>query len=162
MTYITDKKKWYSEQIIAYQMNLYRMAISLLQDEEDAKDALQDALCTGYEKLNSLKDPDKFRPWMMQIVKNASYDILRKKKKAVSIDELESFAEEPKGLSASDSLTLREAIAKLPLTYRSAVMLFYYEDMSIQEISKITGVSSGVVKTRLFRARQLLKNILGE
>ena len=88
MTYITDKKKWYTEQITACQASLYRLAVSLLRDEEDARDALQEALCAGYEKLGALRDPDKFRPWIIRILHNAAYDILRQRKPSVSLSDI--------------------------------------------------------------------------
>ncbi len=160
MTYITDKKKWYTEQITACQASLYRLAVSLLRNEEDARDALQEALCTGYEKLDSLQDAGKFRPWIMRILHNASYDILRARKPAVSLSDIPPD-QEPANTAAFPSDTgLKEALLALPEDYREAVILFYYEDMSIKEISRITGESAGTIKTRLSRARSRLRRVL--
>ncbi len=160
MTYITDKKKWYTEQITACQASLYRLAVSLLRDEEDARDALQEALCTGYEKLNSLRDPDKFHPWIMRILHNAAYDILRQRKPSVSLSDIPSGQEPSSTPSFSVDMALGDVVKTLPEEYRTVVILFYYEEMSVRQISEITGLSAGAVKTRLSRARDRLRQML--
>ena len=160
MTYITDKKKWYTEQITACQASLYRLAVSLLRDEEDARDALQEALCAGYEKLGALKDPDKFRPWIIRILHNAAYDILRQRKPSVSLSDIPPGKEPSDTPSYSADMALGDAVKALPVEYRTVVILFYYEEMSVKQISEITGLSTGAVKTRLSRARGRLKTML--
>lgn len=157
-----DKKQWYTEQILACQSGLYRLAAGILKNEQDACDALQDALCTGYEKLDSLKYPSRFRPWMMKITVNAAYDILRQKKVFVNLDDIEDIPQEKTHVSETDSLSLKEAVASLPRAYRTVVILFYYEDLSVRQISEITGVPSGLVRTRLSRARQMLRRLWNE
>ena len=161
-TFYKDKKKWYTEQILDCQQSLYRLAAGLLHNEEAACDALQEALCTGYEKLDTLREISRFRPWMMKITANAAYDILRKRRAVVSLDEVEEVAEREEAVSRTDSISLKEAVASLSWEYRTVVILFYYEDMSVRQISEITGISEGLVRTRLSRARQMLRKIWKE
>lgn len=161
MTFNIDKKEWYTRQITDCQLSLYRLSLGIVRNEQDAQDALQEALLAGYEKLDTLKDPESFRPWMMRIVNNASYDILRRRKNLISLEETENVTA-PISTSHSDKILLQEAIMTLPANYRNIVTLFYYEDMTVLEISQITGLSVSVVKTRLFRARQLLRKFLEE
>lgn len=161
-TFYKDKKKWYTEQILDCQQSLYRLAAGLLHNEEDACDALQEALCIGYEKLDTLREISRFRPWMMKITANAAYDILRKRRALVSLDEVEEVAEREEAVSRTDSISLKEAVASLSWEYRTVVILFYYEDMSVRQISEITGISEGLVRTRLSRARQMLRKIWKE
>jgi len=162
MTSYTDKKAWYTEQVLDCQLTLYRLAITLLHNEQDAEDALQDTLLSGYEKLDTLKDPEKFRPWIMRILHNTVYDILRARKDAVELGAVDELPGEAPLLPHSDGIGLREAVDALPLHYRAVVILYYYEDMPVRQIGQITGVSENVVKTRLHRARRQLRRLLDE
>lgn len=157
-----DKKKWYTEQVLACQTSLYRLAFGILRNEEDASDALQEALCAGYANLDSLRERSRFRPWMMKITANAAYDILRRRQVVVNIDEVEEIAEPEGSISQTDSMSLKEAVDSLPKEYRIVVLLFYYEDMTVRQISDIVGVSDALVRTRLSRARRLLRKMWKE
>ncbi len=157
-----DIKKWYTEQILNCTQSLYRLAFGLLHNEEDASDALQEALCTGYEKLDTLREASRFRPWMMKITANAAYDILRQRHTLVSLDEVEEMAQREDTVSRTDCISLKEAVDSLPSEYQTVVILFYYEDMTARQISEIIGVSEGLVRTRLSRARQMLRKIWKE
>ncbi|MCI8565754.1 MAG: sigma-70 family RNA polymerase sigma factor [Lachnospiraceae bacterium] len=156
------EKRWYTEQILACQTGLYRLAFGILRNEEDACDALQEALCIGYEKLADLRQRSRFRPWMMKITANAAYDILRKRPNLVDLEEIGELPEPRPGVSQTESMSLKEAVDSLPEEYRIVVLLFYYEDMPVRQISDITGVSNDLVRTRLSRARQMLRKIWKE
>ena len=157
-----DKKKWYTEQVLACQAGLYRLAFGILRNEEDASDALQEALCAGYEKLDLLRERSRFRPWIMKITANAAYDILRRRQTVGNLDEGEEIPEPEQSVSQTDSMSLREAVNSLPEEYRIVVLLFYYEDMTVRQIGDITGVSEALVRTRLSRARHMLRKIWKE
>ena len=119
-------------------------------------------MCTGYEKLDSLRDRSRFRPWMMKITANAAYDILRSRRTVVNLEEIGDIPEREPGVSRADCLSLKEAVESLPDEYRIAVLLFYYEDMPVRQISDITGASDALVRTRLSRARNMLRKIWKE
>ena len=88
------------------------------------------------------------------------YEFLRKRRQVVP---LENFAQLPQeGENWAESLTLWQAIGKLSEELRAVVVLFYYEDLPVREISKILGVSESAVKTRLSRARQRMRKFLLE
>ncbi len=157
-----DEKEWYTEQVLACQSGLYRLAFGILRNEEDACDALQEALCVGYEKLDGLRQRSRFRPWMMKITANAAYDILRKRPNLLNLEEVEELPQPRQGVSRTESMSLKEAVGSLPEEYRIVVLLFYYEDMPVRQISDITGVSDALVRTRLSRARRMLRKIWKE
>ena len=138
--------------------SLYRVTASLLSSQQDAEDAMQEALCTAYEKLYTLKDEEKFRSWLLKIAANSAYDILRRRGRTVPLEDLEPAAAD----HTEDKLGLWMAVQQLPADYRTVVVLFYYEDLDVREISQITAIPEATVKTRLFRARQRLKSLLAE
>lgn len=152
----SETQQWFCDQVRACETGLYRLAMGLLQNRQDAEDAIQEALCSAYEKLDKLRERDKFRPWLMKILTNTAYDILRRRRPTVALEEVEPWAEEP----FEDRLHLWHAVQKLPEDYRAVVILFYYEDMEIRQIGEAMGIGEGTVKTRLFRARQRLKALL--
>ena len=138
--------------------SLYRVTASLLSSQQDAEDAMQEALCTAYEKLYTLKDAEKFRAWLLKIAANSAYDILRRRGRTVPLEDWEPAAAD----HTEDKLSLWMAVQQLPADYRTVVVLFYYEDLDVREISQITAIPEATVKTRLFRARQRLKSLLAE
>ena len=82
-------KEWFSQQVHLCEKSLYRVTVSLLANQTDAEDAMQEALCTAYEKLHTLKEAEKFRPWLLKIATNAAYDILRRRKRTVPLEDTE-------------------------------------------------------------------------
>ena len=138
---------------------MYRLAASIVGNDEDAADAAQEAILTAYQKLPSLRCQDSFRPWLMRILTRECYDILRQRKRQVPIDTL---PETPVFDSGQDNLSLWQAIGTLSQPLRSVVILYYYEGFGAKEIGSILGITEGSVKTRLFRARKHLKLLLEE
>ena len=153
-------KEWFCSRIEEYKLDLYRFALSILKNDEDAKDAVAEAICRAYSRLGSLKDDDKFKPWIMRILANASYDILRKNRNVTSMEEGFEAAAEAENIELR--LSLKTEIMRLESDYRAVVVLFYYDDMSVREISNVLHISQNAVKTRLCRARAMLAQRLGE
>lgn len=150
-------KEQFSAKILAAEQSLYRVAKSLLNNDEDCADAIQNAILKAYSKLYTLKNENYFKTWMTRIVINESYAILREKKKLVSYEEYmtdEAITEE------EPYSQVFEEITRLKDTYRVPFVLHYVEGYSAAEISKMLGISEGTVKTRLYRARNQLKEQL--
>ncbi len=158
MKYKSDKE-WFSEQVVQQQDCMYRYAFSILKNDSDTKDVMQDAIIKAYENLDSLKEPKKFKTWIITILKNCVYDFLRKKKYLVDIDE-KNVAEKGKELFVEEKIDLYDAIQQLPLAYRTTIILYYFENMKIKDISVILDESSATVRKRLSRAREKLREIL--
>ena len=98
----------------------------------------------------------KFKPWIYKIVTNTSLEILKNNKNYVDIEEnIEADKED-----IDSNLTLWNAVQKLNQPYRTTITLFYYEDMSIKEISKITGTNVDAVKKQLSRGREKIKEVI--
>lgn len=147
---------WFCGQVEKNKAALYRLARSILRNDQDAEDAVAEALCKAYAQLDRLRDPERFLPWLLRIVANESYTLLRQRPP--------TFPPEDAGAlpcpAPSESPGLWPLVQALPQALQAPVVLFYYEGFSVQETAHILHVREGTVKTRLHRGRQLLKNWL--
>ncbi len=150
-------KLWFSEQVRPMLDSLYHVAYALVQNDADAQDAVQDGIEQAYISLGTLRERSKFQPWMMRILKNACYRILRQKKRVIPFDDLPEAGEEP-----YDALDLKAAFARLSPESRLAVTLYYYEGYRVAEIAALLNEPEGTVKSRLSRARKALRQELQE
>ena len=150
-------KNWFCDNIKNLENGMYRLSYSILKNEEDAQDAVQEAIYNAYKKLETLKDKRKFKSWIYKIVTNTSFEILRNKKNYIDIEQENIAAEK---IDIDTNLTLWKAVQGLEQPYRTTITLFYYEDMSIKEISKITGSKVDAIKKQLSRGRDKIKELI--
>lgn len=138
---------------------LYRLAKSIVKNEHDIQDAVNETIVKAFENLERLKSRESFKSWIMRILVNECYS-LHNRQKRIKLEEnmnvYNLYYEE------SNSYELMCEIEKLELEFRTVLILFYYEDMSIKSISEVLNVSQGTVKSRLSRAKSKLKTILEE
>lgn len=147
---------------------LYYYSLTLLGDEEQAKDAVQDILLTVLKKLNTLADPKAFLGWLKTITSNYCKTKLSRAKDHVSLDEgTWEFSDEsdqicPEKSAEADEVCayVREAVRSLPQVLRESVMMFYFHQMSIRQIADVLEVNENTVKSRLYSARQSMKKYL--
>lgn len=141
----------FTELMQMYMTDMYRVALAILMNDEDAADAIQDTILVCWEKINTLRQIRYFKTWMTRILINKCYKI---RKSTEKLEELEEH-EEP---SACDeyNLELKEAMALLDEKYRIVMTLFYSEGYHIDEIAKILHIPKSTVQTRLHRAREKL------
>ncbi len=134
-----------------YQKDMYRIALAILMNDEDAADAIQDTILTCWEKLYSLKHAQYFRTWMTRILMNKCYDI---RQKNACLTELAIY-EEP---AAEDryNLEFKEALSVLDEKYRLILLLYYSEGYRIHEIAELLRLPKSTVQTRLQRGREKL------
>lgn len=140
---------------------MYSVAFSILSNESDAADAISESIYRAYKNLDTLNNIYSFKPWLLRIVRNCAVELVRSNKKLLSIDdfEIEESSSENEIVTA---LTLRKAVDQLKQPYKEVVVLFYFEDLSIAQISKITGTSVVTAKQQLSRARKMLREMLME
>ena len=150
-------KNWFCDNIKNLEDGMYRLSYSILKNEEDAKDAVQEAIYNAYKNLEKLKDKRKFKSWIYKIVTNTSFEILRNKKNYIDIEQENIAAEK---IDIDTNLTLWKAVQGLEQPYRTTITLFYYEDMSIKEISEITGSKVDAIKKQLSRGRDKIKEVI--
>jgi len=140
-------------------LSFYKTAKAILRDEDDVEDAIQDALETAYKNIETLKEPKYFKTWMTRILINKCYDILRKKSKFVTV-ESEELENNPDEKDFTSKVEIEFILDKLDKELREIVMLFYYNDFKQEEIAKILDIPKGTVKSRLFRARSEMVNLM--
>lgn len=154
---LIDQKEWFCKNIKSLENGMYRLSYSILKNEADAQDAVQEAIYKSYKNLETLKDKRKFKPWIYKIVTNTSFEILKNTKNYLDIEEENIQAEK---IDIETNITLWNAVQNLKQPYRTVITLFYYEDMSIKEISKITGNNTDAVKKQLSRGREKIKEVI--
>ena len=150
-------KDAFTELMQLYMKDMYRTAIAILMNEEDAADALQDTILTCWEKLYSLKKPEYFKTWMTRILINHCYDIIRSNKVCESIE----FYEEP-SYCDEYNIELKEAYASVDERYRLPMELYYSQGFKIREIAEILSLPQNTIKTRLSRGRRQLEEYYRE
>ena len=135
---------------------LYRVAYTILRNDADCQDAVQDALLKAWAKRSSLKDEKLFCTWLTRILINACHDLIRKRRRTISLPFLpEQAAEFP-----DPSLT--EALERLPEKLRVPLMLFYSENMTYAEIGKVLRIPVTSVQSRIRRGKAQLRKELME
>lgn len=150
-------KNWFCDNIKNLENGMYRLSYSILKNEEDAQDAVQEAIYNAYKNLETLKDKRKFKSWIYKIITNTSLEILRNKKNYIDIEQENIPAEK---IDIDTNLTLWKAVQGLEQPYGTTITLFYYEDMSIKEISEITGSKVDAIKKQLSRGRDKIKEVI--
>jgi len=138
-----------------------KKAFFIVKDADEAKDVAQDSWRTIIDKLYTINDPYSFSGWAMRIVHTKSIDVLRKRQKDLKEKnsiKLNSYEEdEPYDEKATLKKKLYLAILELPIDQQEVIRLFYMEELSLNEISKLLKIKSGTIKSRLFHAREKLK-----
>lgn len=130
----------------------YKIAYIILKNEEDASDAISNTVLKAYTKIKQLQKDEFFKTWITKILKNECYNIIRKNKKIVYIEE---YKQENLKYSheKDEQVDIKKAIKSLNENLSEIVILYYIQDKSIAEISKILKIPQGTVKSRLSRAR---------
>lgn len=137
---------------------MYYLAFSLVRNEADAADVIGEAILRAYKSIDALKSEKAFKPWLLKIIHNTAVEYIRKNAKTVSAQEIDIGVEN----DIETKLTLWQTVKSLNQPYRTVTILYYYEDLSISEISKITDTSVIAVKQQLSRARKQLRELLKE
>ena len=146
-----------------YGDSVMRVCYLFLKDRQLAQDAAQDTFVKVWKAIDSLRTGDSEKAWIMRIAVNTCKDVLRSRyfrmvDRSISTDELPEAVSQDK---VSDDTVLREVLA-LPDKYREPVVLHYYQELSTDETAAALRLPSATVRTRLRRARDLLKTRLKE
>lgn len=142
------------------QQSLYVIARSIVKNNEDSADAMQETITKAFTSIHTLKEPAYFKTWIIRILINECNQMNRKKKRVSLLPydlRKTSYKDE------YEQVELFEVIDELDEQLQTIVTLFYIEDLAIKDIAKVLEISEGTVKSRLFRARKLLSELmLGE
>lgn len=159
----------YGQLVNAYKDLVFTLALRMLRHREEAEEAAQDAFIKAYKSLDKFKGDSKFSTWIYRVTYNTCLDSIKKNKKHinnVSIDEftinkietIDNALEEM--IKAEKSNLIKQCINRLPSEDSYILTLYYFEELTLEELSKIIDVSSNTLKVKLFRARKKLAVIL--
>ncbi|RHW34038.1 sigma-70 family RNA polymerase sigma factor [Lysinibacillus yapensis] len=149
-----------------YSDDILHLVYTYVKNRTIAEDLAQEIFIKCYEKLNQFNQQSTIKTWLYRIASNHCKDYLRSwhyRKITLSnkvFDHIPSKSKqvEEEVIKHSEENSLTNAVMNLPLKYREVVFLHYYEELSLKEISKITSVNINTLKTRLKRAKELLKD----
>ena len=134
---------------------LMRLACTIVRRQQDAEDAVQEALVRAWEKRDTLRDERYMQTWLIRILLNVCNGIHRKRRRAER-----AALPPPQAAPAGGADALREALMALPLRLRLPVVLYYMEGMTQQECARALGWPASLVKSRLRAARAALRKLL--
>lgn len=143
--------------IIASEDTMYRVAKTLLRSDADCSDAIQEAIVKAFSKIHTLRSDALGKTWLIRIVINECYMIMRKEKRFVPLEELE---QETASEQEEDYSDLYEALSTLSEEARLCVTLYYMEGYGVKEIARLLKLTESGVKSRLARARIKLRREL--
>jgi RNA polymerase sigma-70 factor, ECF subfamily len=168
-------KQAFARLVDLHKRSVFGLCFRLLRDQEEARDAAQEAFARAYAALATYDASQLFAPWILRIARNHCLDVLRRRLPRSQQVELDAEPEEgaprelpdPAATRADDSLerhetatALARAVGDLPPNYREVIHLFHVEHLSYKEIAATMDVPSGTVMTWLHRARAKLKDAL--
>jgi RNA polymerase sigma factor (sigma-70 family) len=172
---------YYIEQVLAGKNNAFgyivdqhknkafNLAFRICGNHEEAEELAQDSFLKAYRALNSFKMKSSFATWFYRIVYNTTISHVRLKKKGVlSLEDFPADATDFIGTNTNEEEAEKEyrnslvnfALQKITEEERGLISLYYYEEMSTDEIADVTGISKSNIKVKLFRARQKMQEII--
>lgn len=143
-----------------YKGYFYRIAYSYVKDEQKALDILHECTYKGLTQIHTLRNPQYFKTWMTRIVMNESLAVCQKESKII-YGEFE-MAETKATISVEEKLDLYDAIDHLRAEFKTVIILMYFNDLSLEEISRTMDIPVNTVKSHLKRAKEQLKKVLKE
>ena len=167
---IEDKEDLIDEIMNKYGQEVLQLVYSYVNNKEVAEDLTQDIFVKCYKSLHTYKGNSNLKTWLWRIAINHCKDYLKSwynKKVIVTEDDftyMESQKEsvEQTVIQNAEDRELASAVMNLPIKYREVIYLFYYEELSIKEIAIVIDVKENTIKTRMKKAKELLKKGLEE
>ncbi len=166
---INGDSKAFTVLIDRYKHMVFTLALKIVKSNEEAEEVAQDVFVKVYQVLQTFKGDSKFSTWIYKITYNRSLDYLKKQKRYLNTDSIDTDTEYhlpsmENTLSALEAnerkLIIKRAIDKLPEDDAMVITLHYLEELSLKEIAEIIGIEANTVKVRLFRSRKRLATIL--
>lgn len=153
----------FSRLVTKYQAMVYNLAYRMLGRPAEAEDAAQETFVRAFVKLDSYDARLSFRNWLLAITAHLCVDQLRRKRadsleeeSLIGLPDTHTASPEAEVIKKEQGRDVRALLESLPEKYRMMIVLRYWYDMPYSEIGQVTGLEETTVKTRLFRARQML------
>lgn len=157
-----SEKEEFCDQIRQNAGAMYRLAYALMHNDEDASEVLSEAIYRAYKNYTTLRNPQAFKTWILKIVHNTAVEMIRKNARLVPLEQTEQLPTTAFKEDLTTRILLREAVESLKQPYRTVTVLYYYENLSVNEIAKITKTHRVTVRQQLTRSRKMLFEKLKE
>ncbi len=171
-------QKSYAELMSRYKDSIYFMVLKMVNNKDDAMDITVSTFSKAFENIEKYKPDFAFSTWLFKIATNASIDFIRKKRLVTtSLNDMgsgddkddriadiksEDLNPEETSIKKQQAEQLKDIISKLPDRYRTLIILRYYDELSYEEIAERLLLPLGTIKAQLFRARDLMSNIINK
>jgi RNA polymerase sigma-70 factor, ECF subfamily len=152
-------KEAFGEIVEIFYKDAYLFALSMTGNTHDAMDVCQDAFIKAYGNIGKLRDNEKFKSWLIQIVANTAKD--RRRAGKAKETEMEEFYEVFTDNSFSERADLFSALMKLKTEYRQVLVLRYINDLRISDVGKALRIPENTVKSRTRYALEQMKQVMG-
>jgi RNA polymerase sigma-70 factor (ECF subfamily) len=149
----------------------FNLAFRICGNREEAEEIAQDAFIKAYRSLKDFKMKSSFATWLYRIVYNTAISLVRSRKKGVlaieefpadAVDFLSFNNNEDEAADDYRNSLVNFALQKIPEEERGLITLYYFNDLNMEEIAKITGINKSNIKVKLFRARKKMIDIIGK
>lgn len=140
--------------------SVYRLAVCRMQDTSDAEDVFQDVFLHLLEEKEAEQwSPEHLKAWLLRVTINRCHNLARGRirRRALSLEDVPELTSE----ATENDDELWEALARLPVKYRVVIFLYYVEGYKTEEIARLVECPDATVRSRLHRARQKLKKMIG-
>ena len=143
--------------LLQYKSYLYKVAYTYVKDKQVALDILQETSFKAWLNIHTLKDEEKFKPWITKILVNTALNYIKKESKVIYMEDENSIIYSEKSISIEEKLDLYDAIDLLKPKYKTVIILKYFDDMKIEDIAKVLDENVNTVKSRLYRGLKKLR-----
>ena len=152
-----EDNSYKSEMIKKYFNMVYRLALTRTKNKETSEDICQDVFYAFLKTKKKFKNEDHIKAWLIRVTVNKTKSVFLSAwyKKTTALEDDIVF-------TSNEVCDLFDIVSKLPKKYSTVIYLYYKEDMSIRDIAKILRLKENTVKSRLLRAREKLKSIIGQ
>ncbi|WP_312474965.1 sigma-70 family RNA polymerase sigma factor [Neobacillus sp.] len=157
---IKGNKKCLEELLVLHSDQLFRTAYLYVRNREDALDVVQETSYKAFLSISQLKNENFFLTWLTKILINCCYDILKRNKREILIENMIEQVSDKKEMRI-ESLDLLEAVNQLNEKYKTVIILFYFQDLPISEVARVINIPENTVKTYLSRGKEQIKKLLG-
>lgn len=149
------------ELVLEHYEDAYRYAYRLSGNAADAEDLVQQAFLTAHRKIDQVRDISKLRSWLLTVLRSCFLKSHRRQRPLTGIDlQVDQIPEQGSRETSIDREKLQNAIGELPESQRVVLMMFYFDEMSYQEMAAELGVAIGTIMSRLSRAKGNLRSRL--
>ena len=158
-----EKEELFISLVNPLKSKLYKTGMAILKNDDDCADAIQETLISSYKSLEKLENREYFSTWMIRIMINKCYDIIKKNQKVSYINEqVKEYSQTSYYDRYCEESDVERALNTVSEDLRLVTVLYYYDGFSVKEIAEICNIPEGTVKSRISRAREKLYILLKE